>query len=225
MNGPEPEGPPFPLEQRRLISAVDLPIRLGFFLEREDVMFPFRPVFYRGVDRLPFIPTPEDEEELRASGKTKLLSLWQRYAEVTFTGELYASQSLATGLKTAFAEQGVGLEVIYAEVVKVPSSVTKELEPDVCERLRSRLRSLHTQVIAPHSGARMLGYDLSYPLPDFHSVLYQPGFQGEPETPRLDINTYGLFNNIEQLEQILPLANSISSSWRPFCGIGVYLVD
>jgi len=68
---------------------MNLPIRPGFFLERTDVMFPLLPwTSYRGVDRSPFIPTPEEEEELKGSKKARLLYLWQRYSDLTYTGEL-----------------------------------------------------------------------------------------------------------------------------------------
>jgi len=65
---------------------------------------------------------------------------------------------------------------------------------------------------------------VSHPLPSFHSVPFQPSLREEPEAPDLDINIAGLLDSIQQVEQILPVANSMAFSWRPFCGIGVYFV-
>jgi len=208
-----------------LTSGNDPPLRLGFFLERTEVMFPFLPgTFYRGVDRLPFEPTPEEDEQLRNSGKKRLLSLWQRYADLYFTGELHASLQLAGGLRSEFADEGVDFEVVYAEVVLIPPLDTEGLRFEMSEEILPRLRKLHEQVTSRPVGSRMLGFDLSYPLPGFHSALFQPGLRDLPEAPHLDVNSAGLLSDIAQVEELLPLANAMTSSWRPFCGIGVYLV-
>jgi hypothetical protein len=204
---------------------VDLPIRLGFFLERTDVMFPFLPwTSYRGVDRLPFIPTPEEEDELKGSKKARLLFLWQRYSDLTYTGELHASQDAPRSLRGAFADEGIDFEVVYAEVAQMPPFEPEGAGQETSGPLLRRLRALHQQVASRPVGVQLLGYDVSHPLPSFHSFLFQPGLREEPEAPDLDINSAGLLDTIQQVEQILPVANSMASSLRPFCGIGVYFV-
>ncbi len=205
-------------------SRSNLPIRLGFFLERTAVMFPFLPgTFYRGIDRLPFLPTPEEEEELKGSRKARLLSLWERYSDLTFTGELHASQKTSKSLCSSFGDEGIDLEVVYAEVALMPSSSDEAANGGASQLLRS-LRALHEHVTSRPVGSQMLGYDISYPAPDFHSFLFQPGLREEPEAPQYDINGFGLLSTVEQVEQILPVVNAMPSSWTPFCGIGIYWV-
>jgi len=200
------------------------PIRLGFFLQLIGVAFPFRPgIFYRGVDRLPFPPTPEEEEELSSSGRARLLSLWEEYGDLSFTGELHGDEQLARRLRTAFADEGIDLEMVYAEVALVGTRQAEEHFAEI-EPVITRLRKLHERVESLPAGIQELGYDVSYPLPRFHSVLFQPGLPEDPQTPDLDLNSAGLLSTVRQVEDILPIANSMDSSWRPFCGILVCLV-
>lgn len=203
----------------------ELPLRLGFVLGRTSVPFPYRPeIIYRGVDRLPFVPTPEEEEELTRSGRTRLVSLWHRYGDTLFTGELHRDGQLAVTLQREFAAEGAEFELIYAEVVDVPSPP----DPMPCDEgprgAWDRLRRHHEAAASRPGRALLIGYDVSYPLPSFHSVLLQPGLREEPDAPPFSVNDAGLLAHIDHLRAILQAANAMDSSWRPFCGIAVYSV-
>ena len=208
------------------MSEMDVPIRLGFLLERTEVMFPFLPgSLYGGVDRLPFVPTPEEEESLRNSKRVTLLELWQQYSDLTYTGQLHGSPHATKFLRNAFAAEGIDLEVIYAEVVLMPSLEMEGVDQKARGLLLKRLHTFHQQVASRPVGAQMLGYDVSYPVPGFHSFLFQPGLREQPEAPHLDINGAGLLSTVQQAGQIVAVANAMTSSWRPFCGIAVYSVS
>jgi hypothetical protein len=202
-----------------------LPLRLGFVLERTGVPFPYRPeICYRGVDRLPFDPTPEEEEELQRSGKSRLVSLYHRYGDTLFTGELHRDQHLAMTLQREFAEEGSEFEVIYAAVVSAPSHPDSMVANEGSLATWNRLRHHHEAAPRCPTRALLLGYDVSYPLPSFHSVLLQPGLRDQPDGPLLNVNGAGLLANAEELEEIMTAANAMHSSWRPFCGIAVYSI-
>ena len=205
-------------------AIVNLPLRLGFVLARTDVPLPGRPwIRYRGVDRMPFVPTPEEEDELARAGHARLVALWHQYWDVLFTAELYRDTSIATDLRDQFAQFGVALEVIYAEV-----GVVQELEGGFSDasfrEAWDRLRRHGDRAGLRPADAGLLGYDVSYPLPGFHSVLVQPGLLEQPNSPDLDVNDMGLLDDVAQVKRILPVANAMTSSWRPFCGIRVYSV-
>lgn len=215
------------LSREPLVASIVamLPLRLGFVLERTSVPFPYRPgIFYRGVDRLPFDPTPEEEEELNRSGGARLVSLWHRYGDTLFTGELHRDQQLAVTLQREFAEEGSEFEVIYAEVIDVPGPPDTMLCDEGPSGTWDRLRRHHEAAAPRPGGALLLGYDVSYPLPSFHSVLLQPGLREKPDAPPLDVNDAGLLAHVDYLKAILKAANAMDSSWRPFCGIAVYSV-
>jgi len=203
----------------------DLPIRLGFFLQRTGVPFPFRPgICYRGIDRLPFPPPPEEEEEIARSGTARLLSLWREYCDVSFTGELHGDELLTRRLRRAFGEEGIDLEIIYAEVVLIGTLPAGEDSVELMGSVMLRLRQLHDRVTSRPVGIPNLGYDVSYPLPGFHSALFQPGLQEIPGAPDFDLNSAGLLGTVDQVKNILPIANRMDSSWRPFCGIVISLI-
>jgi hypothetical protein len=189
-------------------------------------MFPFLPgSFYGGVDRLPFVPTPEEEEDLRNSKRATLLQLWQQYSDLTYTGQLHGSGHTTRALRDAFAAEGIDLEVIYAEVVLMPSVEMERVDQKARGLLLQRLRTLHQQVVSRPVGAQILGYDVSYPVPGFHSFLFQPGLREQPEAPNLDVNEAGLLSTVQEAGRIVAVANAMTSSWRPFCGIAVYSVS
>jgi hypothetical protein len=199
-------------------------LRLGFVLGRTGVAFPYRPgTTYRGVDRLPFVPTLQEEEDLNRVGRATLISLWHRYADLLFTGELHADGQLAKDLRGEFAGEGLDFEVVYAEVLGLTQSEAETRDDKPAVGVCNRLRRHHERAARRPEGATLLGYDVSYPLPSFHSALFQPGFREKPNTPDLDLNSAGLLSDLDQLRQILPLANAMVSAWHPFCGIGVYL--
>jgi hypothetical protein len=173
---------------------------------------------------MPFVPTPEEEEELSRAGHANLVMLWHRYWDVLYTADLHRDVSLATDLRDAFAHLGVALEVIYAEVGIVRGQ-EKVSADEAVRNVWERLRHHHDRAGLRPANAIPLGYDVSYPLPGFHSLLVQPGLLEHPESPDVDVNSMGLLDDVDQVKQILPIANATTSSWRPFCGIRVYSVQ
>lgn len=199
-------------------------IPLGFFLERLGVSLLPRPsVPYRGIDRLPFVP-----DAVETQGRTSEVgALWDRYHREEYEGTLFANLTLARELASAFTEFGVEVEVIYAEVHAIPADFTtigrdKVTISDIQKTLE-RVEVLRSRLESVPANPKLLGYDLSYPLPTFHSAIYQPGLhESHPEL--IDhLNGEGLFENLSALSPYLEIANDMPHSWVPFCALAIYV--
>src|SRR6266576_2398026 len=84
-------------------TAKGSPIRLGFFLERGSAACSAWPeVAYRGIDRLPHLPTPEEQERLLSSGSSELAQLWDVYWEASINGKINVDGRLAKELQRRF---------------------------------------------------------------------------------------------------------------------------
>ena len=85
------EDEPFPLA-----ISDSVPLRLGFWLERVGVTcLKWPSVPYRGIDRPPYLPSLEEEDELRSTGRRRLADLWDHYWDAEDSGELNINLRLA----------------------------------------------------------------------------------------------------------------------------------
>src|SRR5438552_14660724 len=106
--------------------AIPIPFRLGFFLQRTGVSCASWPdVPYRGIDRLWFLPTFEEQDELRAAGRNHLADLWDRYWDAEDSHELMVNLQLAQDLQREFFQEGVKLDLAYAEIAMIPDDLAE----------------------------------------------------------------------------------------------------
>ncbi|MBN1771211.1 MAG: hypothetical protein JXB32_08130 [Deltaproteobacteria bacterium] len=162
------------------------------------------------------------------AGQIVLPPLWDRYFSSEETGALYRELELALEFQREFAAQGITLEVIYADVVHIPRDLSQYPKEDV------RTRSLqgcvptwvrmHRPPTERPEGLKSLGFDLSDPIPTFHSALYQPGLSRVAPSVRGDLNAAGLFADLGDALRWLPVALSLDYG-VPFCVIEVLELD
>jgi hypothetical protein len=68
------------------------------------------------------------------------------------------------------------------------------------------------------------GYDLSFPLPNFHSfVLHHRPNVAESGTLENGLNEAGLVTTTEDVERLAAQANGLSLNWAPFCTFQIWL--
>ncbi len=211
------------------VRAVDLPVRLGYFLEREGVAAAaFPAVRYRGIDRLPYLPTDEELQALRRAGRERLVALWERYLHAEDEGTPYTDRALALDFRRAFRREGVELEVVYGEVTAVPENLeTYPGGTPWARTLLSALQGMHNRnahFARRPQGLDFLGYDISHPVPTFHSAIYQPGLHRvQPDLPRY-LNRHGLFGDLATALRFLHAANAMDYGALPFCVLQVWSV-
>ncbi len=202
-------------------------IRLGFFLERSSVTCSRWPeVAYRGIDRLPYLPIPEEQERLLSSGRSELAQLWDIYWEASIDGKINVDGRLATELQRRFLAWGITLEVIYGEIVVIPSNLDKYPHGALwSENLNSALvhrHDSHDSLGSRPGNIDFLGFDISHPVPTFHSAISQPGLNDNcPNLPE-HLNKNGLFDTLEEALPFLSEANSLDYGLLPFCILGVW---
>lgn len=152
--------------------------------------------------------------------------MWERYANAEYDERLCTDRDLAHRLQWQFADRGVHLEVIHVEVVPPSDDVVAQLarrlsEADLVKTLE-RLLARHHLSSKPDK-LELLGFDLSYPLPTFHSALYQPGLHEVYTRLKQELNGCGLINDLPSAHRLSRFANEIESPWLPFCPLAVYL--
>ena len=210
------------MEQR-----IPMPLRLGYYLVRPDVRCSRRPaVPYRGVDRLPYLPTFEEQEALRASGRAPLAALWDRYWDAKDARTLFADRRLADKLRGAFLDEGLAFDLIYAEVARLPADIDRHPRAAPWRRLMDNvaqyMRPVQDAMPERPTDLRPLGHDLSTPAPNFHSAIFQPGL--ERSQPRLldALNAVGLFGDMQRASSYMAAANAEIPRALPFCVIAVW---
>lgn len=206
---------------------IQIPFRLGFFLEIADVKLTRWPaVRYRGVDRR-FLPSLEDIERLRLSGQGRIARLWDRYWSVYDSSQLAADLGFARELLSDFRAESVDLELIYADIVSIPDSRDLPhgaLWSDTLRDLLLEWTSTHEQLSGPPDEATFLGFDLSHPIPSFHSAIFQPGLhETQPNLPRY-LNEQGLFDDFDSAKRFLGAANEMDYGLMPFCVLRVWSI-
>lgn len=193
------------------------PIRLGFFLERREVtcsMYPSVP--YSGVDRLPNEGAYDDPQP----------RLWDEYAEAEESGDLNSDLTTARRLSARFSRAGVRLDIVYAEVALIPRDIDAypggELWSQMLDFVLSHRSAVHERVTQRPENLTFLGFDISHPVPTFHSAVYQPGLHRvRPDYPSY-LNKWGLFTDRDTAMPFLDAANTMDYGPLPFCLLGVW---
>lgn len=208
-------------------SDAPMPFRLGFFLERVGVTcFKWPSVPYRGIDRIPYLPTPEEEDELRSSGRGALADLWDRYSDARFSGKLNSNLSLAQGLLRDFLDEEIELEMVYAEIVMIPDDLHEYPRGmDWAELLTQSLqniRPVHERLTGRPENLHFLGFDVAQLFESFLSAIFQPGLhETQPRLPD-HLNRAGLFDDIDTASKFLRAANEMGYGPLPYCVLGIW---
>lgn len=152
--------------------------------------------------------------------------LWEEYSEAEEGGELNVDLTLARHLQERFRYAGVRLDLIYAEVAAIPEGVrgypSGELWWDTLEFVLEHRRAIHNRLHGAPESFSFLGFDISHPVPTFHSAIYQPGLHhSRPEYPQY-LNRSGLFDDRDTALPYLNAANERDYGPLPFCIIGVW---
>jgi len=199
---------------------------LGFYLARTGVQTASSPrVPYRGIDRLPYIPTPKEEEELRLAGRRRLADLWVEYADAEYDKTFVFDSQLALDYQRKFFDEGIRFEVIYGEIVFVPENLEQYALGDRwMSGLNEALRRWHQTL--PQSWRNptdlaFLGVDISHPFPTFHSAIYQPGLHESRPDLIPELNRSGLFGDIGAALPFLECGNRMGYGALPFCLVEV----
>lgn len=202
------------------------PIRLGFFLERTPVYCVAWPkVAYRGIDRLPYLPTAEEQEQLQSTGRHDLSRLWDTYWAANSEGEINVDVGLASQLQQQFETEGLNFEIVYSEIVEIPNFEGSPHEGLWSENLKTVL--MHRQAVHDRLGSRpenieFLGFDISHPVPTFHSAILQPGLDRKHPSLPQELNSHGLVDTIETASDLAMEANTLDYGLLPFCVLGIW---
>jgi hypothetical protein len=206
------------------------PVPLGFYLERVDERTStWTDIHYRGIDRLPYFLTPEEENDLTREGRTRLLELWEDLAAVEYEPKEAFNRSRLARLRDGFENEGVRFDLVYAEIVLVPNDLARYKRGALWKReLRNSLEQWISQVPSDtpsHEDFALLGYDISHPFPTFHSAINQPGLGDREPSLRNMLNRNGLLDEMSPAADLMAEANELDYGPLPFCVISVWAVE
>ena len=203
------------------------PIPLGFYLARRHVSCSMWPqVTYRGVDRLLHLPSPDEVDHWRSTGKRELADLWDRYDEAQENGTLNVDYVLADRLLLDFQSHQFEVELIYVELSVIPKGLEEYphgvLWAEELERALAYIQKVGRPLKERPQEAHSLGYDLAHPIRSFHSAIFQPGLHKTcPLLPQM-LNKYGLFFDLATAMTVLDQANALDYGGLPFCILEVF---
>lgn len=200
----------------------DVGLPLGFALGRRGVtLFADANIKYQGIDRLPHPPMLDATHGLGATQ----LALWQRLQEIEFDSLLCGDMQQICDLRERFFEIGVEFDVIFAELIDETAVETRKDVPmtwrSAIRHAREAAHRLERQGVRRPAAAEFLGFDVSHPLPTFHSVIAQPMLDGAD----LYLNDSGLFDDPDRAARAATAANALRYGTQPFCVIGVWNVQ
>lgn len=212
---------------RQSLVLEHLPLRLGFFLAETGLStHAWRDVDYCGVDRHPRFPASNESPGSLEMIAEEARDVWEAYVEASDSEELNTELACARYFQREIQNLGVEAEIIYVEVLAVPKDITAhELSHEWMQRLTedfSQWAVVHEKLTRRPTRLQKLGIDVSYPVPSFHSAIYQPGL--EKTVPNLPdyLNEFGLVDELDTALALAERANQLESPWRPFCAIGVW---
>jgi hypothetical protein len=185
-------------------------------------------ILYRGIDRLPHLPTFEEQDELRFSGRKRLADLWDRYWEAKDSGELRVNLLLAQSLCLAFSKEGIRLEVVYGELLLIPTNLANyprgRLWAEELLRILQQEQPIHSKFEDRPKNLCLLGLDISQLFESFHSVIVQPGLDRTCPHLSQHLNSHGLFDDLDTAAEFLHEANKMDYGPLPFCVLGIWEV-
>lgn len=172
-------------------------VRIGYLLVRDDVELPARPgQQYRGIDRLPFVPSPIAAHPA-----------WRAYFDADDSGALAGDLSTAQRIRDQLRAVDTSTEVIYAQAFPLGTVPDVTASPEVADQQSRSLRRIseRSAVVGPPDPVFVpIGFDVSIPLPDFHSALFQPCIiEGDHS-----LNGDGLLDDRDDADRLARLATA-----------------
>lgn len=199
---------------------------LGYWLEGTGVRLFRRPtVEYRGLDRLIAIPIPgpQDYGELVAQGRSSLVDTTEAYQKAREDFRLNTDRDTAFELRDRLSQEGMCLEVIFAEVLSVPKLPGRDSDLEQISEQQFRYWERvhnHFDGIDFRSGLTPMGIDVTYPHPSFHSAIFHGNLDDSMPGYESHLNEFGLFPDDESIADIVRDLNVLSDySLRPFCPV------
>ena len=191
----------------------------GLYLTRFPVHFLEWPErVYRGVDRGPHVPDPT---------LPNLPKVWTEWWDGYDSHRLMTAVQDALRLQDLFEGEGIGLEVVYIEVTEAPT-VAGPRGAELQGRLEEAFQGFgdinEYWSSRPRPDGLWLGYDIAWPVPAFHSTLYEPGLAkqdlGLPEI----LNDHGLIAELPAARLVADVSNAMDYGSLPFCVCSVWNV-
>jgi hypothetical protein len=201
------------------LGCESMPLRLGYMLARADVRLPWLAGhLYRGIDRLPFVPDP------LTNTADPVTSVWNQYLDAWEAAQLARDLTIARRTARRLKDVGASVEVLFAEVAILPSDATRPASgPIDAQRQRSVdwLKARCAGIPVPDPDFSMIGLDVSSPIPDFHSAIFQPGIMRQ-DSLAASLNEAGLVGDIDVAAQVMGEANASGYGLGLFAVIGVW---
>ncbi len=156
------------------------------------------------------------------------MDVWDQYWNAYDSTELNSNVQLAQTLHRKLATEGIDLDLIYAEISMVPHELDQYPSGKIWARELARvlsvIRKVHDRLGKRPDGVQLLGYDISHPVPSFHSAIFQPGLhERRPCIPEY-LNSAGLLEDIDLALRFLSAANEMDYGSLPFCVVGIWEV-
>ncbi len=200
------------------------PFRLGYHLQssRSPWAREGQPS-YRGVDRFLAISDYDPETASDTS------SPWGRYYAALDSMELHFDRRTLERAAGGLEAIGVQVEATYVEVLAVgdiPSdcgvaAIWSEQLADVWKHWDV----VHRGFSCAPQGITPMGFDVSIPVPTWHSALIHPGLDRlRPSFPST-LNVNGLCSSVSDAIVLASLANTLEYGLFPSCVLSVASVD
>ena len=124
---------------------------------------------------------------------------WQRYFALTETGRVGIANSPWSSPGRELANLGHPNEIVFVSIEKIARTGDDRDKEVAAALVAHGRRSRRTPSHAPR-GARLLGYDVSTPVPSFHSVLREPNLAKRGSELERLVNSNGLCDDVRNAE-------------------------
>lgn len=174
---------------------------------------------YWGIDRLPSVPNVLD---LRGPEER----VWDQYLKSLEDGSLARDLSVAQDIQTKLGQIGRETEILFVSIESEPDFEDRADPPEVSEIRRSSEEWLIARTVVVQAPPRefvAIGLDVSTPVPDFHSVILEPGPISHDEEFERHLNDMGLVDeeDLSYANALMARANESGYLLGMFCVLGI----
>jgi hypothetical protein len=123
----------------------------------------------------------------------------------------------------AFRREGLEVEAVYAAIEVLPEGPSDDLASVRTENLQEAIDWLRRSISAevPPNLGGLLGFDISIPIPHFHTALFYEHVRQAYPALRSALNEHGLVQELDVARSLMDLANR--GERLPHCVIGVWM--